>query len=172
MRRKAILAAASTVVVIAATGLSSTSANARPPSPLDGYSKLVVIYEENHSFDNLYGLWGKVGNQKVNGLSQADAGTTQVDQSGAPIRCLLQNDNNLVPTTATVKWLDGSTHPGLLSPECSTTGGPVFDSHFTSSAPFSINDYIAPTDATCPPKTVFAAFGVEKGDPQGQPGGC
>jgi acid phosphatase len=174
MRRKAILAATSTVVVIASIGLSSTSANAGPPSPLDGYSKLVVIYEENHSFDNLYGLWGKVGNQKVNGLSQADAGTTQVDQSGAPIGCLLQNDNNLVTTTATVKWLDGSAHPGLLSPECSSTTprGVAFDSHFTSSAPFSINDYIAPTDATCPPKTVFAAFGVEKGDLQGQPGGC
>jgi acid phosphatase len=174
MRRKAILAATSTVVVIAATGLSSTSANAGPPSPLDGYSKLVVIYEENHSFDNLYGLWGKVGNQKVNGLSHAEAGTTQVDQSGTPIGCLLQNDANLVPTTATVKWLDGSTHPGLLSPECSSTtpNGVAFDSHFTSSAPFSINDYIAPADKTCPPPTVFAANGVEKGDPQGQPGGC
>jgi acid phosphatase len=174
MRRKAILAATSTVVVIAATGLSSTSANAGPPSPLDGYSKLVVIYEENHSFDNLYGLWGKVGNQKVNGLSHAEAGTTQVDQSGSPIGCLLQNDNNLVPTTATVKWLDGSTHPGLLSPECSSTtpNGVAFDSHFTSSAPFSINHYIAPADKTCPPPTVFAANGVEEGDPAGLPGGC
>jgi len=174
MRRKAILAATSTVVVIAAIGLSSTSANAGPPSPLDGYSKLVVIYEENHSFDNLYGLWGKVGNQKVNGLSQGEAGTTQLDQSGAPLDCLLQNDNNLVTTTATVKWLDGSRHPGLLSPECSSTtpNGVDFDSHFTSSAPFSINDYIAPADKTCPPPTVFAANGVVKGDPQGLPGGC
>src|SRR5689334_2653552 len=25
-----------------------------------GYSNLVVIYEENHSFDNLYGEWGRV----------------------------------------------------------------------------------------------------------------
>ena len=174
MRGKTIFAATSTVVVIAAMGLSSTSANAAPPSPLDGYKKLVVIYEENHSFDNLYGLWGKVGRQKINGLSQADAGTTQVDQAGAPIGCLLQNDNNLVTTTTTVTWLDGTTHPGLLSPECSdtTARGTAFDSHFTSSAPFSINDYIAPADKTCPPKTKFAAFGVEKGDPQGQPGGC
>ena len=75
MRGKTIFAATSTVVVIAAMGLSSTSANAAPPSPLDGYKKLVVIYEENHSFDNLYGLWGKVGRQKINGLSQADAGS-------------------------------------------------------------------------------------------------
>jgi acid phosphatase len=174
MRGKAIFAAAITVVVIAATGLSSTAAIAAPPSPLDGYSKLVVIYEENHSFDNLYGLWGKVGNQKVNGLSQAEAGTTQVDQSGAPIGCLLQNDNNLVTTTTTVTWLDGTKHPGLLSWECSGTTplNVAFDSHFTSSAPFSINDYIAPADKTCPPPTVFAANGVEKGDPAGLPGGC
>ena len=174
MRGKAIFAAAITVVVIAATGLSSTAAIAAPPSPLDGYSKLVVIYEENHSFDNLYGLWGKVGNQKVNGLSHAEAGTTQVDQSGAPLGCLLQNDNNLVTTTTTVTWLDGTKHPGLLSPGCSSTTarGTAFDSHFTSSAPFSINDYIAPADKTCPPKTVFAGNGVEKGDPAGLPGGC
>jgi acid phosphatase len=174
MRGKAIFAATSTVVVIAAMGLSSTSANAARPSPLDGYKKLVVIYEENHSFDNLYGLWGKVGHQKINGLSQADAGTTQVDQAGAPIGCLLQNDNNLVTTTTTVTWLDGTKHPGLLSPLCSSTTprGTTFDTHFTSSAPFSINDYIAPADKTCPPPTVFAANGVEKGDPQGLPGGC
>ena len=174
MRGKAIFAATSTVVVIAAIGLSSTPANAARPSPLDGYSKLVVIYEENHSFDNLYGLWGKVGHQKINGLSQADAGTTQVDQSGAPIGCLQQNDNNLVTTTTTVTWLDGTKHSGLLSPVCSSTTprGTAFDSHFTSSAPFSINDYIAPADKTCPPPTVFAANGVEKGDPQGLPGGC
>ena len=93
MRGKAIFAATSTVVVIAAIGFSSTSANAARPSPLDGYKKLVVIYEENHSFDNLYGLLGRVGHQKINGLSQADAGTTQVDQAGAPIGCLLQNDS-------------------------------------------------------------------------------
>jgi acid phosphatase len=97
-----------------------------------------------------------------------------VDQSGSPIGCLLQNDANLVTTTTSVKWLDGSTHPGLLSPECSATtpNGVPFDSHFTTSAPFSINDYISPSDATCPPKTVFAPNGVEKGDPQGLPGGC
>ena len=27
--------------------------------PLGRYKHLVVIYEENHSFDNLYGQWGK-----------------------------------------------------------------------------------------------------------------
>jgi acid phosphatase len=176
MRYKAIHAAASVVLVIGVIGFSDSSVGAAAPAakPLAGYKHLVVIYEENHSFDNLYGLWGKVGNQKVNGLPNAQAGTTQVDQSGSPIGCLLQNDANLVTTTTSVKWLDGSAHPGLLSPECSATtpNGVAFDSHFTSSMPFSINDYISPSDATCPPKTVFAASGVEKGDPQGLPGGC
>jgi acid phosphatase len=174
MRGKVIFAATSTAILIAGAGLSSTAADATPPRPLDGYSKLVVIYEENHSFDNLYGLWGQVGHQKVNGLRQAEAGTTQVDQSGSPIGCMLQNDVNLVTTTTTVTWLDGTTHPGLLRPRCSgtTPNGTAFDSHFTSSSPFLINKYVAPSDTTCPPPTKFAANGVEKGDPQGLPGGC
>jgi acid phosphatase len=174
MRYKVIPAAASVVLVVGAVGFADTSVGAAAPTPLGGYKHVVVIYEENHSFDNLYGLWGEVGHQKVNGLPKAQAGATQVDQSGSPIGCLLQNDANLVTTTASVKWLDGSTHPGLLSPECSATtpNGVAFDSHFTSSMPFSINDYVSPSDATCPPKTVFAANGVENGDPQGLPGGC
>jgi phospholipase C len=175
----ALLAALSVVAVGGAVGSVSGAAAATPGSgaphgPLGDYKHLVVIYEENHSFDNLYGLWGNAGQQKVDGLPQAQAGTTQVDQSGAPIGCLLQNDANLVTTTTSVKWLDGSTHPGLQSPVCSATSPPgaAFDSHFASSAPFSINDYVTATDKTCAPPTVFAANGVEKGDPAGLPGGC
>ena len=32
-------------------------------------TNLVVIYQENHSFDNLFGSWGKVGGQQVDGLA-------------------------------------------------------------------------------------------------------
>src|SRR6478735_12651998 len=111
--RLAAFGAASLVVAVGAVVVPRT-VEAKPKSEaLGDYSHVVVIYEENHSFDNLYGLWGAVGHQKVNGLTHARAGTTQVDQSGAPIRCLLQNDNNLVTTTTTVTWLDGSRHPGL-----------------------------------------------------------
>jgi acid phosphatase len=177
MRRTAIVSTA-TAIALVSGGLYAGSAWSAPdvgaPNPLGRYQHLVVIYEENHSFDNLYGLWGRVGNQKVNGLPGATAGTTQVDQAGTPIGCTLQNDANLVPTTATVTWLDGSTHPGLLSPVCSgtTPRGVAFDSHFASSAPFSINAYLTPEDKTCPPPGTFIANGVEKGDPQGLPGGC
>src|SRR5215211_6572611 len=58
---------------------------------LGGIRHFVVIYEENHSFDNLYGGW-----ERVDGLNKADpAHTRQVDQGGAPYQCLMQNDVNL-----------------------------------------------------------------------------
>jgi phospholipase C len=114
---------------------------------------IVVIYEENHSFDNLYGGW-----EGVNGLGNADAAhTVQVGQSGTPYTCLLQNDVNL-------------TAPDPLSATCTdTTTSKPFVSHFPN-APFRIDDFIAPTDTTCPAPGVFAANGVRKG--AGQPGGC
>jgi phospholipase C len=58
---------------------------------------IVVIYEENHSFDNLYGGW-----EHVNGRSHAPAShTTQVDQNG-PVPCLKQLGVNLrTPLAAT-----------------------------------------------------------------------
>src|SRR6266568_5167567 len=88
MRHRAVIAAAIAVAVVGAVGLVSNAVGASPShGSLGNYKHLVVIYEENHSFDNLYGLWGKVGHQKVDGLPDAEAGTTQVDQSGAPINC-------------------------------------------------------------------------------------
>jgi len=52
---------------------------------------IVVIYEENHSFDNLYGGW-----EGVNGLSNADvAHTTQINQAGTQFQCLYMDDLNL-----------------------------------------------------------------------------
>jgi phospholipase C len=110
----------------------------------------VVVYEENHSFDNLYGGW-----ERVDGLGSADpARTVQVSQAGAPYDCLLQNDVNL-------------TSPPL-SVRCQNTA-PAFDSHFFNE-PFRIEDSIAPEDTTCPAPGVFAANGVPKGS--GEPGGC
>jgi acid phosphatase len=181
MSRLVVLGA---VAVLAAGSVSSAQAHGHDHghghghsgNPLGGYKHLVVIYEENHSFDNLYGLWGKAGHDKVNGVRRAQAGTTQVDQAGNPTHCLYQNDANLVTTTTQVKWLDGTMHPGLQSPQCSSTtpNGAAFDSHFASSSPFRITDYVKPDDATCAPaaKAFVLPNGVEKGDPQGLPGGC
>ena len=164
------------------TAAPAASPAAKKEKLLGDYKHVVVIYEENHSFDNLYGGWGKVAGNDVLGLKQAKAGTTQVDQAGNPISCLYQNDANLITTSQTTKWVDNTAHPGRQSPRCtgtipnptanepSPTG--AFDSHFTTSEPFKINKYIKPTDATCAPTTKFMAYGVEKGDPQGLPGGC
>ena len=106
--------------------------------------RIVVIYEENHSFDNLYGGW-----EGVNGLANAGDHATQVNQAGARYTCLKQNDVNL------------TTPP--LGASCAP------DSNFANS-PFKIDDFIAPTDTTCPPPGAFMANGFVKGT--GLPGGC
>ena len=114
---------------------------------LRSVKRIVVIYEENHSFDNLYGGW-----EGVNGLRRADAAhTTQVDQNGMPFACLAQNDVNL------------TTPP--LGTACSSS------SNFFN-RPFLIDDFIKPTDKTCPAPGVFAANGVLKDSPGSLPGGC
>src|SRR5205814_9053006 len=67
------------------------------PKPLSARQKLgkikhvVVIYEENHSFDNLIGGW-----EGVNGRAAATpAKPTRVNQAGTAYTCLLQDDVNL-----------------------------------------------------------------------------
>jgi acid phosphatase len=131
-------------------------ASARPATLPGGYQHLVVIYEENHSFDNLYGQWGDVRGQHVDGSSDATtARQSQVAQDGTLYTCLPQDDVNL-------------TSPPLTS-TCSDPAHGIAASHFAN-RPFSIDDYIAPSDTTCPAPGVFAANGVVKGS--GEPGGC
>jgi phospholipase C len=146
------------LLLAASVPASAAGPAARPTGPLPGgYTNLVVIYEENHSFDNLYGGWGRVGGQVVNGLPNASSGkTTQVAQDGSAYRCLLQNDVNL-------------TSPSPLTTTCTDPAHGVPASHFGNSW-FTIDDYIKPEDTTCPAPGVFAPNGVLKG--QGLPGGC
>jgi phospholipase C len=115
---------------------------------LDRIRHIVVVYEENHSFDNLYGGW-----EGVEGRDAADAAhTTQVRQDGTAYSCLLQNDVNL-------------TSPPLPATCTDKTFVSAFPNTF-----FTIDDVIAPTDTTCPAPGVSAANGVRKGS--GLPGGC
>jgi acid phosphatase len=87
-RRGLALAA---LTVFAAPGLAL--AGGREGTRLNKIDRFVVIYQENHSFDNLYGSW-----EGVDGLGRADAAhTTQVDQAGARYACLPQNDVNIAP---------------------------------------------------------------------------
>ncbi len=46
---------------------------------LKGFNHIVVIYQENHSFDNLYGHWGEVDEDSVDGLSDAPTSRTVAD---------------------------------------------------------------------------------------------
>ena len=153
-------------VLALAVGMASASTLARADDHgghghgLDAYKHIVVIYQENHSFDNLYGQWGRVGDDRVNGLPDADeAHTTQVRQDNqTAYQCLLQNDVNL-------------TSPSPLATTCVDSTGPApFNSAFKNK-PFAIEDFIAATDTTCPnPVGAFAANGFRKGT--GLPGGC
>ena len=122
---------------------------------LRAVKRIVVIYEENHSFDNLYGGW-----EGVNGLRRADrAHTTQVNQAGTPYTCLLQDDVNL-----TSPPLAGDVHRHDHADARSTSD--------FANAPFQIDapGRIPMTAKTCPAPGVFAPNGVL--DATGLPGGC
>src|ERR1700686_177169 len=115
MQRRSARSVRSVLVSMAlvAVGFApATPASAAPKTgPLDHFKHLVVIYEENHSFDNLYGLWGSVNGQHVIGLSDADAARTlHIAQDGSTYACLRQTDVNLRTTT--------DTPAGPLTPTC------------------------------------------------------
>lgn len=110
----------------------------------------VIIYQENHSFDALYGDW-----EGVKGLASADpARQRQRNQAGVPFDCLDQVDINLAspPLPAT----------------CSDPANGITSAF--PNAPFRIDDHIVPADQTCPEPGTRAHQGVLKG--QGLPGGC
>ena len=124
------------------------------------YKHIVVIYQENHSFDNLYGHWGDVGRDHLNGTSDADqAHTLQVRQDNQTVyACLLQNDLNL-------------TSPSPQPTTCTDNTGSVAILSAFKNKPFEINDFIPTSATTCPkPLGAFAAHGFLNGT--GAPGGC
>ena len=149
--RARIIVPAALVSLLALTALPAAGASPAE-SALAGIRHIVVIYQENHSFDNLYGSW-----ERVNGLTRAEsANTIQITQAGVPYACLKQNDVNLLTPPQPATCTDATT-------------GTAFSSNFVN-APFNIDDFIQSTDTTCPPPGVFAAHGVLKGS--GLPGGC
>jgi acid phosphatase len=160
MRSVKLCAIALFTLVVATASVPATSASSadRQPQLAGGYKHLVVLFQENHSFNNLYGSWGRVGRDRVEGLSQADrAHTIQRAQDGTAYRCLLQVDVNL-------------TSPPLPS-TCSDPAHNVPSSAFRN-RPFRIDNHIQPADTTCPPPGTEGSWpnGVPNG--QGDPGGC
>ena len=106
--RTALLGLAAAVLAVTPAAAAGKGATGK----LGKIRHFVVVYQENHSFDNLWGGW-----TGVDGLGNADAAhSTQVDQAGAPYQCLLQNDVNLTPPPA----------PG----DCAGHTTPAFTSHF------------------------------------------
>ncbi len=70
LRRFSALAAAGAVALVALVVAGGAAANPNSDAnKLRTIGHIVVIYEENHSFDNLYGGW-----EGVRGLADADAG--------------------------------------------------------------------------------------------------
>jgi phospholipase C len=154
MLRRLLQTAVFGAIVVGTVLPAATGSAAQKPYPglavLAKMNHIVVIYEENHSFDNLYGGW-----EGVNGLANVKA--KQVNQSGAPFNCLMQQDVNL-------------TAPPLASACTDTTSATsTITSHFANQA-FTIDSFIPATATTCPKPGVFAANGVLDG--QGVAGGC
>ncbi len=116
--------------------------------PLRNINHIVVIYQENHSFDNLFGGW-----EGVNGL--ANAHIPQIDQQGGVLGCLPQKDVNL-------------TSPDPLAVTCTDTNRHIV-SNF-GNTPFPIGRYIATGDTTCPKPDEKSPNGIAKG--KGEVGGC
>src|SRR3954447_7194271 len=111
MRRSILLCS-----MLAAVLVTAPAAHAK--QGLRGIGHIVVIYEEHHSFDNLYGGW-----EKVDGV-KGQAGT-QVNQAGQPYTCLMQNDVNLPAPPLSIRCTD-------------TTTSTAFNSH-SPNAPFLID---------------------------------
>ena len=150
--RRALTLAAGAITILA-TGPGLT-AQASVGTKFGAINHIVVIYEENHSFDNLYGGW-----EGVNGRANATAANTlQVDESGAVYACILQNDVNL-------------TSPPLGT-ACSgtTVKGVAFNSAFANQ-PFNIGAFIPSTAQTCPQPGAFFPHGSLP-SAANLPGGC
>jgi acid phosphatase len=154
--RVRILVPAALVSLLALTAVPAAGSESdRGQSQLSKINHIVVIYEENHSFDNLYGGW-----EGVNGRANAvPSNTAQVKEDGTTYNCLLQNDVNLASPP----------RPADCSDTTGTPANSSFSSHFPN-APFAIDSFIPSTATTCPPPGVFAAHGVPNGT--GLPGGC
>src|SRR5438067_9298800 len=119
LRKRRLLLLGLVLAGAAAIAMGGASGTARAVPNIH----IVVIYEENHSYDNLYGFWENTRN--LFDISRSN--TQQLNQAGAPYTCLKQNDVNLQNTSQT----------------CSdSTTGSTFTSHFPNQ-PFLIDDYLA-----------------------------
>jgi phospholipase C len=116
---------AALIAAIVSVGVSAGSPvgaeHGASTDPLAAINHIVVIYEENHSFDNLFGGW-----EGVDGLRRAASSghVTQRAADGSVLPCLPQNDVNLTsPTPLPVTCTDRGVFAGFLA-RPSTPGQP------------------------------------------------
>jgi phospholipase C len=105
-------------------GLQSAQPAQAAPGLSDRIEHLVVIYEENHSFDNYFGLF-----PGADGIANAGAAASQVDKQGEPY------------TNLPVPLADAAAGQTLRQPD------PRFPTDLPN-GPFLFNDYIPPTERT------------------------
>lgn len=118
-KARQILALGTVLVVTARAGAAPA---AHAAGPLDKINHIIVIYQENWSFDGLYGSF-----PGANGLANAPASAIQqVDKNGQPYATL--------PPV-----LDTSKSPPAPDPRFPTN---------LPMAPFDLSQYVAPTDKT------------------------
>ncbi len=104
-----------------AAALSVGEAAAAPPKPVPGLDRIrhiVVIFLENRSFDNLYGLF-----PGANGVANAGAAATQADKDGKPYEKLppVMNTNLKPPAVDTRFPQDLPNKPFLVDPYAGLT---------------------------------------------------
>jgi phospholipase C len=86
MVRRVLVLTLLILVALAMLPVGGAAASGAGSDRLSRINHIVVIYQENHSFDNLYGRW-----EGVNGLRHAPrARTIQVNQAGVAYQCLLR----------------------------------------------------------------------------------
>src|SRR5881628_3775022 len=79
--------------VVAATTVSPLAPAAHAAGPLDKINHLIVIYQENWSFDSLYGKF-----PGANGLAYSGDAVKQVDKNENPYETLPQPIDTRLPT--------------------------------------------------------------------------
>jgi phospholipase C len=86
-----ILALLSAALAPAAVTTARAAGQEEPESKISQINHIIVVYQENWSFDSLYGKF-----PGANGLANASSTMAQVDKTGAPITVLPQPINNNV----------------------------------------------------------------------------
>jgi acid phosphatase len=154
MRRRWPRVAALAALAVWSPGLTACGPPAAAaPAGFGGITHLVVIYEENHSFDNLFGYWEGVDG--VGGRGYA-ARSVQRAGNGRVLPCLAQTDVNLAALPVTCRgWADGQRVSSAFR-----------------NRPFVIDRYIAPTDRTCPQPGVPTGHGTRRNATGALRGGC